>query len=96
MIHPSAFWDERGVDLLLGRSVDKVDPVSHVVTTSDDEDIGYGKMIRSTGGSPCRLLCAGTHLLSVDVVRNKQDVDSILGDLDDAADVTIIGGGCIG
>lgn len=96
MIRPPAFWDERGVHLLLGRRVDKVDPLSHVITTSDNEAIGYGKMIWSTGGRPRRLLCAGASLPGVHVVRNKRDVDSILDDLDDVADITIIGGGYIG
>lgn len=96
MIRPRTYWAESGVDLLLGRSVDKVDPVSQAVTTSDGEVIAYSKMIWATGGYPRKLQCAGANLPGVHVVRNKQDVDSILGDLDDVADVTIIGGGYIG
>jgi 3-phenylpropionate/trans-cinnamate dioxygenase ferredoxin reductase subunit len=96
LIRPVTYWAESGVDLLLGRSVDKVDPVSQAVTTSDGEVIAYSKMIWATGGNPRELLCAGANLPGVHVVRNKQDIDSILGDLDDVADVTIIGGGYIG
>lgn len=96
MIRPRTYWPESGVDLLLGRSVDKVDPVRQAVTTSDGEVITYSKMIWATGGNPRKLQCAGANLPGVHVVCNKQDVDSILGDLDGVSDVTIIGGGYIG
>ncbi len=96
MIRPPAFWDERGVDMLLGRCVDKVDPVSHAVTTSDGKVIAYGKMIWATGGNPRKLQCKGANLPGVHMVRNKSDIDSILCELNDVADVTIIGGGYIG
>lgn len=96
LIRPGTYWAESGVDLLLGRSVDTVDPVSQLITTSGGEVIAYSKMIWATGGNPRKLLCAGANLPGVHVVRNKNDIDSILSDLDNVADVTIIGGGYIG
>lgn len=96
MIRPAAFWDERNVDMLLGKRVDSVDPAAYSVTTSDGEVISYGKMIWATGGSPRWLQCDGGNLPGVHVVRTRADVDAMLNGLDDVAEVAIIGGGYIG
>jgi 3-phenylpropionate/trans-cinnamate dioxygenase ferredoxin reductase component len=96
MIRPAAFWDERNVDMLLGKRIDSVDAAAYSVTTSDGEVISYGKMIWATGGSPRWLQCDGGNLPGVHVVRTRADVDAMLDGLDDVAEVAIIGGGYIG
>ncbi len=96
MIRPPAFWAERGIEMLLGKQVDGVDPEAHLVTLSDGAVIGYGSMIWATGGSPRQLLVPGGNLAGVHVVRSRADVDRMLDGLDDVAQVVIIGGGYIG
>ena len=96
LIRPPTFWGERNIDMLLGKRVDAVDAAAHSVTTSDGNVIGYGQMIWATGGSPRWLQCDGANLPGVHYVRNRRDVDGILGGLDDVAEVVIIGGGYIG
>ena len=96
LIRPPTFWGERNIDMLLGKRVDAVDAAAHSVTTSDGNVIGYGQMIWATGGSPRWLQCDGANLPGVHYVRNRRDVDGILGELEDVAEVVIIGGGYIG
>ncbi|MEY3634119.1 MAG: hypothetical protein RLZZ61_529 [Pseudomonadota bacterium] len=96
MIRPVAFWAERGVDMMLGKRVDTVDPSAHKVTLSDGAVISYGKMIWATGGSPRALPVAGGNLPGMHVVRTRADVDGMLDGLDDVAEVAIVGGGYIG
>ena len=96
LIRPPAFWAERSIDMLMGRRVESVDPVAQQVAFSDGEQVGYGQLVWATGGSPRRLLCEGSQLAGVHVVRNKSDVDAMIGELDDVARVAIIGGGYIG
>ena len=96
MIRPAAFWVERGIEMLLGKQVDVVDPDAHKVTLSDGAVIEYGKMIWATGGSPRQLLVPGGNLPGIHVVRSRADVDRMLDGLDDVAQVVIIGGGYIG
>jgi 3-phenylpropionate/trans-cinnamate dioxygenase ferredoxin reductase component len=96
MIRPAAFWAERNIDMLLGKRVETVDAAAYCVTTSNADIISYGKMIWATGGSPRWLQCEGGNLPGVHVVRTRADVDAMLDDLDDIADVAIIGGGYIG
>jgi 3-phenylpropionate/trans-cinnamate dioxygenase ferredoxin reductase subunit len=96
LIRNAAFWQERDVALLPGRSVVRVDPVGHSVTTADGETIGYGSLIWAAGGKPRRLACAGGDLVGVHTVRTRADVDRMIAELPDVQRVAVIGGGYIG
>ena len=96
-IRPPAFWDERDISLKLGTAVTAVDPAAHAVALSDGGEVGYGKLIWAAGGDPRRLSCSGADLNGVHAVRDKADVDRIMGELDDGAKrVAVVGGGYIG
>ena len=96
LIRPLAFWGDRDIELLLGRRVATVDAKAHEVTLTDGSKIGYGKLIWATGGSPRRLSCAGGDAAGVHGVRNREDVDAIMAELDGVTDAVVIGGGYIG
>ncbi|OHT20319.1 NAD(P)/FAD-dependent oxidoreductase [Edaphosphingomonas haloaromaticamans] len=96
LIRPAAFWEERNVDLLLGRRVVSVDPAAHRVTLADGSSLGYGKLIWATGGSPRRLTCTGHDVKGVHAVRTRADVDTMMGELATTNRVVVIGGGYIG
>jgi 3-phenylpropionate/trans-cinnamate dioxygenase ferredoxin reductase subunit len=89
-------WAERNVELLLGKHVVSVDPHGHSVACADGETIGYGKLIWATGGSPRKLSCSGHDLTGIHYVRNRADVDKMIGELPDVREVVVIGGGYIG
>ena len=96
LIRNAAFWQERDVTMLAGRSVTRVDPVGHSVTTMDGETIGYGSLIWAAGGKSRRLACAGGDLVGVHTVRTRADVDRMIAELPDVRRVAVIGGGYIG
>jgi 3-phenylpropionate/trans-cinnamate dioxygenase ferredoxin reductase component len=96
LIRPHAFWEERKIDLLLGRRVHKVDAASKTVATSNDEVIGYDKLIWATGGTPRLLTCAGSDASGIYSVRRRDDVDAIMAHLPEVNHVVVIGGGYIG
>lgn len=96
LIRNAAFWEERDVALFPSRSVTRVDPVGHSVTTADGGMIGYGKLIWATGGKPRRLACTGGDLTGVHTVRTRADVDRMIAELPDVQRVAVIGGGYIG
>jgi len=96
LIRPENFWTERNVDMLLGKRVAKVDPQAHKVVLSDDSEIGYGKLIWATGGTPRMLSCPGSDAQRVFAVRRRDDVDAIMKILPDVGHVAVIGGGYIG
>lgn len=95
LIRPASFWDERKVDMLLGRRVKTVDPVGKFVVAGD-EQIGYDKLIWCTGGSPRMLTCNGADASNVHGVRRRDDVDAMMAKIDQINHVVVIGGGYIG
>ena len=95
-LRPATFWQERNVDLRLGKRVTKVDAAAHTVSLEDGSTLGYGSLVWSTGGAPRRLTCSGHDLEGVHTVRNRVDVDKLKGELDRTTTVVIIGGGYIG
>ncbi len=96
LIRPAAFWAEREIAVLLGKRVDAVDATACSVTTADGDTISYTQLIWATGGTPRWLQCDGANLDGVHYVRNRRDVDRILGGLDKVTEVVVIGGGYIG
>ena len=96
LIRPPAFWDDRGVAMILGNRVIAVDPAAHVITLSGDRMIGYGHLIWAAGGSARRLPCPGGDCVDVHSVRDRADVDRIIASLDRVKRVAVVGGGYIG
>jgi 3-phenylpropionate/trans-cinnamate dioxygenase ferredoxin reductase subunit len=96
LIRPAAFWDERGVTMLLSQRVTTVDPQAHNVTTTDSTQYSYGKLIWAAGGTPRVLSCDGSTAQRVHAIRRRSDVDGIMARLPEINDVVIIGGGYIG
>lgn len=95
LIRNAAFWEERQVTMLAGRTVSAVDPVAHHVT-ADGETIEYGQLIWATGGKPRRLSCDGHDLAGIHTVRTRADVDQMMAELDSVTRVAVVGGGYIG
>ena len=96
LIRPESFWEERGIELLLGRRVTAVDAAAHQVTLGDGSRIGYGKLIWAAGGHPRRLACSGNDLAGVHSVRSRADVDQLVAELPRIGRVVVFGGGYIG
>jgi 3-phenylpropionate/trans-cinnamate dioxygenase ferredoxin reductase subunit len=96
LIRPQGFWEDRDIDLLLGKRVAAVEPGPQTVVLEDGEKLSYGSLIWATGGTPRRLTCAGHDLAKVHSVRNRADVDRMIDELPEVARVVVVGGGYIG
>ena len=97
MIRPAAFWDERQVTLRRGSVVTGVDAQAHTVKLASGEEVAYGALIWAAGGDPRRLSCSGADLSGIHAIRDKADVDRLMGELDGGARrVVVVGGGYIG
>jgi 3-phenylpropionate/trans-cinnamate dioxygenase ferredoxin reductase component len=94
LIRPLAFWAERQVELVLGQKVIAVDAVAKKVTLAGGGTLAYGTLIWAAGGTPKRLACAGFE--RVHTIRDRSDVDRLLGELPDVTRIAVIGGGYIG
>jgi 3-phenylpropionate/trans-cinnamate dioxygenase ferredoxin reductase subunit len=89
-------WAERKITLLPGQRVVSVDPAGKCVTTGDGATIGYGTLIWATGGHARRVTCDGGDFAGVHTVRNRADVDRMMGELPSVEKAVVIGGGYIG
>lgn len=94
LFRPEGFWKERGVTLLAGREIVRVDPAARRLAAADGAEIGYGRLVWAAGGVPKRLSCPGAE--RAHVVRSRADVDAIRALLPAARRVAVIGGGYIG
>ncbi|HMS22066.1 FAD-dependent oxidoreductase [uncultured Sphingorhabdus sp.] len=95
-IRPRSFWEEKQVDLLLGRSVEAVDPAAKTVKLDDGTERSYESLMWAAGGDPRRLPLPGGDLGGVHCVRNRADADAIMAELASVDQVVVIGGGYIG
>jgi 3-phenylpropionate/trans-cinnamate dioxygenase ferredoxin reductase subunit len=96
LIRPAAFWEEREIEMLLGRRVVAVDPAARRVILSDGETLGYRDLVWAAGGAPRELACVGADFAGVHAVRSRADVDSMLAELAGVERVVVVGGGYIG
>ena len=97
LIRPPAFWAERGVELMLETNVSKLDPAARELTASGGAKVSYGTLIWAAGGDARRLSCPGGQLPGVHTVRDKADVDRLMGELAGGSTrAVVIGGGYIG
>jgi 3-phenylpropionate/trans-cinnamate dioxygenase ferredoxin reductase component len=96
LLRPESFWAERQIDLQLGTRVTAVDPATKRLTISGGGQIGYGRLVWATGGTPRMMDCQGSNARNVFAVRTRADVDKIMARLGDTQSVAIIGGGYIG
>ncbi len=96
LIRQETFWTEQRIDLRLGTRIVSVDATAHTVKTADGADIGYGRLVWATGGTPRRLTCAGHHLMGVHTVRDRADADRMIAELPNVRTAVVIGGGYIG
>lgn len=96
LIRPEKFWNEREIDLLLGRRVVAVDADVKRVELASGDRISFGRLVWAAGGAPRHLSCDGHHLKGVHYLRNCADVDGIKEQLRSARRVAVIGGGYVG
>lgn len=96
LIRPAAFWREHAVALLPQRRVVGVDAGAHTVGLDNGDTLGYGSLVWATGATPRAIPLPKPSPRGVHSVRNRADVDRILGELPTVNRVLVIGGGYIG
>jgi 3-phenylpropionate/trans-cinnamate dioxygenase ferredoxin reductase subunit len=94
LFRPKAFWTERGIEVLTGTEVVRVDKDARRLGCLDGEEIGFERLVWAAGGLPKRLPVPGAELAHV--IRSRDDVDRIRALLPGVRRVAVIGGGYIG
>tara|TARA_R100000935_G_scaffold2188_1_gene6333 strand:- start:1157 stop:2365 length:1209 start_codon:yes stop_codon:yes gene_type:complete len=95
-LRPESFYPDHGIDLMLGTTVDSIDPAAQTIRVNGG-DMPYDDLVLTTGSFPRRLPARiGGDLEGVHMVRDLTDVDTMGPRFTKGARVLIVGGGYIG
>jgi NADPH-dependent 2,4-dienoyl-CoA reductase/sulfur reductase-like enzyme len=96
-VHPPEWYGEQEVDLRTGVRATQLDPAAHRLTLDTGEELGYGRLLLTTGSSARRLPLPGGDLDGIRYLRAFADADRLLADLSAGGrQVAIVGAGWIG
>jgi 3-phenylpropionate/trans-cinnamate dioxygenase ferredoxin reductase subunit len=95
-VHDEGWYDEHGVELVLGRRVSGLDRSAHEVSFEDGERLGYSKLLLATGASPRRLDLPGGDLAGVLYLRRVGDSERLRAAIERGGRVAVVGAGWIG
>jgi 3-phenylpropionate/trans-cinnamate dioxygenase ferredoxin reductase component len=90
------YWEKNGIELVLGRVVESVDPESRQVLIEDGHRVRYGHLVWAAGGRARTLSLPGADLDGVFSLRTYLDAASLRDKLGTSRRAVIIGGGYIG
>src|SRR5205807_1892050 len=95
-VHDPGFYEEHAIELLLETTVGAIDLGASQVTLGDGRQIGYEKLLLTTGAEPRRLELPGAELEGIHYLRTLADSDALRERLDAGGRVAVIGAGWIG
>jgi NADPH-dependent 2,4-dienoyl-CoA reductase/sulfur reductase-like enzyme len=95
-LQPASFYQERAIEVMLGVSVERLDPAGKTAALSGGETVRFEKALIATGGRPIRLAVPGGELAGVHYLRTLDDAVAISGQAQAGRRAVIVGGGFIG
>jgi 3-phenylpropionate/trans-cinnamate dioxygenase ferredoxin reductase subunit len=96
ILRAEVFYSGASIDLLLGESVESLDPVGKRLKLASGGSLTFDKAILATGSRPRMLLIEGGPLAGVLSLRSIADARAIRELAGEVEDVVILGGGFIG
>src|SRR2546426_3278986 len=94
-LHPRSYYQERGVELALGRRITILDPVHKRLTLDDGTTREFGAIILATGAEPVRLELAGDGP-PIHYLRTLEDSRAIIKAAEAARRAVVLGASFIG
>jgi len=96
LLRPPRFFADKGIDVITGRAVQRIDRPRREVELSDGARVPYDHLVLATGARSRALPLPGAMLDGVVSLRTLADADNIRARLPRARAVVVIGGGFIG
>ena len=90
------FYQNRGIDLMLGKKVTKVDAAAKTITFENNERIAYDKILLATGCIARKLNVPGETLANIFTLRSFADCRAIVKSCEKASRAVVIGTSFIG
>jgi 3-phenylpropionate/trans-cinnamate dioxygenase ferredoxin reductase subunit len=95
-VHPEAWYAEHGIELRLNQTVSRIDRDARRVELADGSQLGYDKLLLTTGASPRTLSVPGADADGVYLLRTLDDSDALRALLARISRLVVIGAGWIG
>jgi apoptosis-inducing factor 3 len=95
-LHPRAYYQELGVELLLGRRAASLDPAGKRLTLDDGTARRFDAIVLATGAEPARLAIPGEHGPPIHYLRTLDDSRAIIRAAEGARRAVVLGTGFIG
>jgi len=95
-VHEASWYPSHDVDLRTGTSVTAVDRERRRVRLSVGGEIGYDRLLLTTGAEPRALRVPGAHLDGVLRLRTLPDSDRVAAAVTDGTRLVVVGSGWIG
>ena len=95
-VKPAAFYDDPQIELRLNTRVSNIDRSARRLTTINDGEVAYDKLILALGSRVRKLQVEGSELEGIHYLRGIADVDGIRAAASAGERVVIVGAGYIG
>jgi 3-phenylpropionate/trans-cinnamate dioxygenase ferredoxin reductase subunit len=95
-VHPNGFYEQHAIELLSGTTVTAVRSAERRISLGDGGEIGYDKLLLTTGAKPRRLALPGSELDGIHYLRTLGDADVLREQMKQSARVVVVGAGWIG
>jgi 3-phenylpropionate/trans-cinnamate dioxygenase ferredoxin reductase component len=95
-VHDERWYDEKSIELWLGRQATLLDRSAHEIELDGGERIGYTKLLLATGASPRQLRVPGRDLDGVHYLRRVEDSDKLRQTMGGGGRIVVVGAGWIG
>jgi 3-phenylpropionate/trans-cinnamate dioxygenase ferredoxin reductase subunit len=93
-LRPRAYWDEAGIELLLGSHVTAFDPERRTARTAGGRELAWDALVLATGAVPRRL--PGWDGPGVHTLRTLADARALREDLGPGRRLAVVGAGFVG
>ncbi|MGA8336141.1 MAG: FAD-dependent oxidoreductase [Solirubrobacteraceae bacterium] len=95
-VHRAEFYGEQDIELITGATVTAIDPDGSRVTLDAGRNVGYDKLLLTTGAEPRRIEVPGADLEGIYYLRTLDDCDALRARIEDSGRVAVVGAGWIG
>ena len=95
-VHPHAFYGEHDIELMSEITVTALDPARSLIVLDDGRELGYDRLLLTTGAEPRRIPAPGADLDGIHYLRTLADCDALRERLDAGGRAVVIGSGWIG
>ena len=95
-VHDANFYTDHEIELLTSTTVATLDPGASRITLADGRELGFDRLLLTTGAEPRRISVPGADLAGVHYLRSLADCDQLRDRIDAGGHAVVVGAGWIG